>query len=92
MSSLSPFGGSLYGILEFLNDINASRNSKFLCDGIPRSSRGMTQDLGILELLKIRHCEALKKEGAISMNSKFILRNSKFPVIPQLCFLCHPPA
>ena len=77
MSSSGLTRGSLYGILEFLNDINASRNSKFLCDGIPRSSRGMTQDLGILELLKIRHCEALKKEEAISRNSKFILRNSR---------------
>ena len=26
-------------------------NSKFICDEIPRSSRGMTQGLGILEFL-----------------------------------------
>ena len=39
------------GILEFLNDINAKapRNSKFICDEIIGSSRGITQGYGILE-------------------------------------------
>ena len=33
---------------------------------------------GILKFPKIRHCEALKKEGAISKNSSFYFRNSSF--------------
>ncbi|MDY3671701.1 MAG: hypothetical protein SO038_00135 [Campylobacter sp.] len=48
------------------NDAGNSRLFVMRSDEIPRSSRGMTQGLGILEFLKIRHCEALKKEGAIS--------------------------
>ena len=44
-------------------------NSKFICNEILGLSRGMTQGLGILEFLKIRHCEDLKKEGAISLLS-----------------------
>ena len=58
MSSPSLTGGSLYGILEFPASLRASKateaissNSKFICDEIPRSSRGMTQGLGILEFL-----------------------------------------
>ncbi|MCI6694446.1 MAG: hypothetical protein MR469_02250 [Campylobacter sp.] len=31
----------------------------------------LRQKRGILEFPKIRHCEALKKEGAISRNSSF---------------------
>ena len=43
-----------------------SRNSRFIYDEIIESSRGITQGLEILEFPKIRHCEDLKKEGAIS--------------------------
>ena len=59
MSSSGLIRGSLYGILEFfvmrspdqVGDDTRLGNSRILCDEIPRSSRGMTQDLGILEFL-----------------------------------------
>ena len=76
MSSPSPFGGSLYRILEFLNDINAKPLGiqKFICDEIIGSSRGMTQGLGILEFLG--------NFRIYSRNSKFmlgiLLGNSRF--------------
>ena len=56
------------GILEFLNDINAKapRNSKFICDEIIGSSRGMTQGLGILEFPS-------------KFQSEFKFRNSRIP-------------
>ena len=72
MSSPSPFGGSLYRILEFLNDINAKPLGiqKFICDEILGSSRGMTQGLGILEFLG--------NFRIYSRNSSF--RNSRIPI------------
>ena len=59
MSSSGLTRGSLYGILEFfvmrspdqVGDDTRLGNSRILCDEIPRSSRGMTQGLGILEFL-----------------------------------------
>ena len=78
MSSTSPFGGSLYGILVFvlylrfwgLGGIFILGNSKILV--IASEAK---QSLGILDLvlgiLEFRHCE---RSEAISRKSKFILR------------------
>ena len=53
------------------------------------SLRGVSETNDEAISSRIRHCEALKKEGAISMNSKFIFRNSKIPNLkfPKLEFL-----
>ena len=61
-------------------------NSKFIYNEIPRSSRGMTQGLVILEFPKIRHCgnfviasKAKQSLGILDFyprNSKFIMMRS----------------
>ena len=46
------------------------------CDEIPRSGRGMTQDLGNSRISSLRGSKATE---AISKNFRFSLRNSRIP-------------